>query len=340
MKTKLTYSLLAAAAACGMAQGQTTAYTTPVGYITHTVAGAGAGAEAETYIASTLINASEFAGVSSVSPSGGAVITFSGGVPAGLTGAYVLEISSGANEGWWSTVVSSNSSSITVSDAFPVGLPASVSISVRKHATLATFLGFNNPGLVTSDGSNVSDEVQLFDPVAQSAIPFAFITAADWGDLQNYPNGVWFNLSTGEPENDRVIEPGTAVKIKRVGSAPVSFTSTGTVKTTKTQVDIYEGFNFVGATQAASGTLGNINFAPQLNLYDGSNADYDELQILDAEQVAVPFAAIDDGGPVMWNISAGDYATSEPFAQGTGLLLKRVGRPNSVITLNGATVTP
>jgi uncharacterized protein (TIGR02597 family) len=37
MKTKITYSLLAAAAACGFAQAQTTAYTTPVGYVSLTI---------------------------------------------------------------------------------------------------------------------------------------------------------------------------------------------------------------------------------------------------------------------------------------------------------------
>ena len=37
MKTKITYSLLAAAAACSVANAQTTAYTTPVGYVSLTI---------------------------------------------------------------------------------------------------------------------------------------------------------------------------------------------------------------------------------------------------------------------------------------------------------------
>jgi uncharacterized protein (TIGR02597 family) len=37
MKTKITYSLLAAAAACSLANAQTTAYTTPVGYVNLTI---------------------------------------------------------------------------------------------------------------------------------------------------------------------------------------------------------------------------------------------------------------------------------------------------------------
>ncbi len=337
MKSSISYSLLLAAAACGVAVGQTTAYTTPVGYITHSIAGAGSSESAQTFIAPTMINASVFTGQSSVSPSGGTVITFAGGVPADLDGSYVLEISGGASEGWWNTVVSSTATTITVNNNFPADLLAGVNISVRKHSTLESFLGFNNPGLVSYNGADASDEVQVFDPIAQSAAPYAFVAGADWGDPA-YPNGVWLNLSSGEVENNKVIEPGTAVSIKRVGSDPLSFTSVGTVKTTKTQVDIYEGFNFVGSTKAASGTLGNVNFASQLFQYDGASDAYDELQIVSADQVAVPYAAIDDGGPVMWNIAAGDYATTQSFAEGTGLLLKRVGNSSSVITLDGSVI--
>ena len=44
MKTHITYSLLAAAAACGMAFGAETAYTTPVGYVSLAVGSAGGNA--------------------------------------------------------------------------------------------------------------------------------------------------------------------------------------------------------------------------------------------------------------------------------------------------------
>lgn len=323
-----------------MAFGAETAYTSPVGYISHSIAGAGTSAAAETYIAPTLINDPKFAGLSSASPSGGAVVTFSGGVPTTLNGSYVLEITSGSSEGWWSTVVSSTATSITVNDSFPAALPDNVRVAVRKHATFATFLGFDIPGLVTYNGVDASDEIQVFNPISQSATAYAFVTASDWGDLENYPNGVWLNLVSGEPDNDAIIEPGTSVKVKRVGSTALSFTSTGTVKTTKTQVDIYPGFNFVAATQAASGTFGSVDFAPQLHQWDGTNTDYDELQKVYLNQTTVPFAAIDDGGPVIWNITLGEYGTSEPFAEGTGVVINRVGHPSSTITLQGSAVTP
>jgi hypothetical protein len=332
-------ALTAALLAPGALFAQTTATTTPVGYITHTVAGAGAAASADTYVAPTLIQAAEFAGQSTVSPSGGSVVTFASGVPTNLNGSYVLEITAGDKEGWWSTIESSTSTSITLADPLPDNLPANVSVSVRKHSTLENFLGFNSIGLGTFNGADASDEVQVFNPSTQTAQPFAFVTAEDWGDTQNYPNGVWLNLESGEPENNKIISPGSSVRIKRIAADPVTFVSTGAVKTTKTEVDVYEGVNFLGSTIAASGTLGSANFASQLNQWDGSSAEYDEIQILAIDQSVVPFASIDDGGPVIWNISLSDYGTSQEFAGGTGLVLKRVGNPASTIVISGTTVS-
>jgi hypothetical protein len=339
MKPKSILTALAVALlAPGALFAQTTATTTPVGYVTHTIAGAGEAASADTYVAPTLIQSSEFTGETTVSPSGGTVVTFSGGVPTSLDGTYVLEITAGDKEGWWSTVTSSTSTTITLEDALPDNLPANVSVSVRKHSTLQNFLGFNSIGLGTFNGADASDEVQVFNPVTQTAQPFAFVTADDWGDTVNYPNGVWLNLESGEPENNKIIFPGSSVRIKRIAADPLSFVSTGEVKTTKTEVDIYEGVNFLGATIAAGGTLGNSDFASQLFQWDGSSAEYDEIQILALDQSVVPFASIDDGGPVMWNISLSDYGTSQEFTGGTGLLLKRVGNPASTIVMSGTTV--
>ena len=341
MKPKTIQSLLVAALlAPGALYAQTSSTTTPVGYITHDIAGAGANPSASTIIAPTLVRAADFAGTSTVTPSGGAVITFAGGVPTDLSGASVLEITSGASEGWWSTIVSSTSTTITITDNFPDSLPASTAVSVRKHSTLESFLGFNAIGLSTFNGSDPSDEVQVFDASTQTSISYAFVSAEDWGDLDNYPNGVWLNLVSSEPDNGKVILPGTAVLVKRIVSGGLSFVSSGTVKTTKTDIDIYEGSNLVGSTIAALGTLGSHNFASQIFQWDGSNTDYDEIQILLSTQSTVPYASIEDGGAVMWNIAASDYANTQPFEAGTGVIFVRSENDASTITLPGSTITP
>lgn len=338
MKPFIPYSLLAAAALCGVAFGQS-ATTTPVGYITINIAGSGTADSADTYISPTLIQPTEFAGISNVSPSGGDLISFaSTSVPTGLDQTYVLEITSGAFEGWWSTVLSSTASSIQVNDSFPSGLPAGVTVSVRKHNTLGSFLGANAPGLITFDGVNDNDEVQVLDPVDQVVKTFAYVSAEDLGA----PEGAWFDLTQSEVANDFVIEPGSAVKVKRVGDANLSFVMSGEVKTTKTQVDLFTSFNWVGTLLATGQTLDGMTLNSQLIQFDGVSANYDELQILRSTQIVEPFAAIDDGsgGATMFNLATSEVAGDEPFPEGTGVVILRTGNPASTITIPGTVVAP
>jgi hypothetical protein len=329
MKPITSFALLCAFAA--VAQG---AVTDPVGYITHTIAANGS--SADTYISATLVRPTEFAGASTVTPSGGATITFAGGVPVDLDQTYVLEITSGASEGWWSTVVSSTATTIEVNDDFPGGLPSGVTVAVRKHNTLHSFFGNNNPGLIDFNGEDASDEVQILDPVNQSAKSYVWVTAENSGT----DDGVWFDVGDSVEANDVVIEPGTAVRITRIGATELEFVSTGTVKTTKTQVDIYPNFNWVGTQLAVGSTLGAMEFATQLNPFDGENTDYDELQFIRSTQIAEPFAAVDDGGLIMFDLGNSADASAEPFAEGTGVVIIRNENPASTITFPGTEVAP
>lgn len=329
MKPITSFALLCALAA--MAQG---AVTDPVGYITHTIAANGT--SADTYLSPTLVRPTEFAGASTVSPSGGATITFSGGVPTGLGTSYVLEITSGSSEGWWSTVVSSTATTIVVNDNFPSGLPSGVTVAVRKHNTLHSFLGNNTPGLIDFNGEDPNDEVQILDPVTQAAKSYAWVTPANSGT----PNGVWFDLAESVEANDVVILPGSAVKVNRIGATPLTFVSSGTVKTTKTQVDIFANFNWIGTQLAVGSTLGAMNFATQLNPFDGESPNYDELQFVRPNQVAEPFAAVNDGGFIMFDLANSVDGSNEPFAEGTGVVIIRTGNPESTITIPGTTVAP
>lgn len=334
MKPIIPFALLGALLAVGAADA---AATDPVGYITVNLVGNG-----ETYISPTLVEPDVFAGSSTSSPSGLTTITFASGVPTGLDGSYVLEVKS---SGWWATVVSSTATSIVVNSPFPGGLPANTAISVRKHSTLLTFLGENNPGLITFDGINPSDEVQVLDAAGnpQTVTSFGYISAIDLGD-PNYPNGAWFNLGTSAVDNNFIIEPGTAIRVKRVGATPLSFTVDGEVKTTPTQVDLFTNFNWVGTPLATGGTLDGMTFNTQLIQFDGVSPNYDELQFLRPNQIAVPFASVLDGvtptSASMFNLADSVFAPTEPFPEGTGVIINRIGNPASTITLPGTVVTP
>ena len=337
MKTHITHSLLAAAAVCSLANAET-AYTTPVGYITHTINSAGGG-EALTLIGPALIQPSVFSGASTVSPSGGSVATFSGGVPTNLDATYVLEITSGANEGWWSTVTSSTATTITTNDAFPGGLASGTTVSVRKHNTVQSFLGENTPGIIPSDGVD-GDEIRLLNP-DQSITPIAYFPSEITGG-----DADWYNLATSEVANDTVIYPGTGIYVKTNSATSIVFVSTGEVKTTDTQVDVYPGLNVIAQTAAAGASLNasgiNTGLIP-LNAA-GDNFDFDEFRFLNSDQSITPHAAADPALLATQDFTTINLATSEDsgaviFAEGTGAFVNRdASKAASSIVLKGTVI--
>ena len=339
MKTYLSYPLILAAAASGMASGAETAYTTPVGYITQSIAPKVSGASADTYISCSLVQPAAFVGASTTNPSGAGTVSFSGGVPVGLGQTYVLTINSGPSAGWWSTVASSTATSVTTLDVFPVGLAIGTPISVRLHNTLKSFLGSNSAGLIPFNGVTPSDEIQILNPATQAVTTCAYVPTA----LSGQPDG-WFDLGLSAPADGYVVEPGSAIKIKRVGTTPASVVSSGEVKISPTQVDVFPNFNWIGTQLGSGGTLNYMNLAAQLIPFDGVRTNSDELQFLDASQTVTPYASLDPSfglGVVMGNLATSLPAGTTVFTAGYGAVLKRnAATPANVLTIPGTTVAP
>jgi hypothetical protein len=313
----LLYPLLALAAATGFASAQSTSYTTPVGYVSITLAGNAASNEfgADTYAAPTLLRELDYAAESNAEPIGDTV-TFAGtSTPTGLDGTSYLEITSGSREGWWSTIESSTNNSITTVDDFPAGL-GNIKVAVRKFHTIQSFLGENTPGL------GVNDEVQVLDPVNQTVKAVKYV-GSEWQDVVLETN-----------EDNAIIYPGTAVKIRVFGASDIEFDHEGEVKVTKTEIDIYPNTNWVGSTRASGGTFGTHNFGPQMIQEDFDPettpaADY--LETISASQVATSFNSI--GGVVTGVVSEAD-ASGEPLDAGTGVgFFRDPAAPGSVIVI-------
>lgn len=338
MKNIIPFTIAAGIAASGYANAQ--AFSKPSGYITHTIIGTQtAGAPvADTYIAPSLVNPDVYVGAATASPSGNATVALASGVPTDLDGTFVLEVTSGPSEGWWSTVVSSTDTGITVSDSFPAGLDANVTVAVRLHATIKGFFGDNAAGLEEFDptGTNPNDEVQILDPSTQATTSFAFVPATLTGNEE----GSFLNLGTGNLDDGFVIEPGYAVKVRRVGAADLTFTSVGDVKLTDTQVDIFPDFNWVGTPLAASGTLNENNFDSTLVPFTGDGT-YDEIQFIAPTQEAAPYAAADLGGgdTQILDLSSGTLDNTVRFDEGSGIIIRRFNSPESIITVPGTTVS-
>jgi hypothetical protein len=340
MKYKL--SLLVGLASLAALVGATaqTAVTDPVGYITHTIAGntAGGSSGADTYVAPALVNKNDFVGTSTAAPAG-KVITFSGGVPAGLDSSSVVEIQSGTREGWWSTIASSNATSITATDDFPAGLGAAVSVKVYKLTTLRNFMGANAAGLAALDGVNQKpDEVQFLNPVNQQAKIAVYVTAAGGA-----PADGWFDFVTQDSLDNEYIYPGTAVKVRRYSATGSSFVSVGYVKTNDTEVDIYPQTNWIQPQRAVGATFTQLNVPTSFNTEDGNDATNppaDQLQVLRANQATDVFVALDQsiGGGVV-NFVTQEPAGNEVIPEGSGFVLKRAANaPASIWVVPGQPV--
>jgi hypothetical protein len=250
---------------------------------------------------------------------------------------YVLEIPS---SGWWSTVLSSTATSITVNDALPAGLPNNTAITVRKHNTVQSLFGENAPGIAPFDGgTGEGDEVQFLTP-AGVLIAVSYVPASVTGTATDD----WYAVGDNSLANDKIIEPGSAVLLKTASATDLTFTSTGTVKTTPTQVDVYPDLTLVSQPDAVGATLGDMNLATQMiPLEDPSVVPNDEIQLLSATGVLDGNVALGAsvGGPGLGNLGTSGDASGIVLPGGTGAVYKRdAGQPASVITLPGSTVGP
>lgn len=290
-----------------VAWAQNTATTTPVGYVTATIGGNTSGNTegAATFVSASLHNPVVYAAAATASPSGGSVVNLPTGVPANLDGSYLLEITNGSQEGWWTTIVSSDSTSITVADEFPASLASDVAVSVRKFTTLQDIFGENTPGLTPFSNENPYDEIQVLDPVNQAVSQIIRV------------GGDWMNAVTEEVVDDLIVYPGTAVKVIRKGATPLQLVVSGSVKVTKTQVDVYANDNWIGQITPVLSTFSNLNFGSQLAATDLVNVirpDNGNAQIVEE------FIAFNGS---MYNSVTEELADSELIADGGGIIIRR-----------------
>jgi hypothetical protein len=240
-----TYSILAAAAACGMAFGET-AYTTPVGYYDADVKAGG------NLFVPGLVNSTVFAG--EITASGSNTLTVaaasltanafnelpaSAGPPAVPVRAthYVEITEAGANQGVVLDIVSNTDTVITLaSDISALSLAGTETIAVRPHVTLKA--------LFENEEANIgvfSDTATFYE--ADASLVGYFFDGTNWTSDGVAPDG-----------NTRPISPGTGFVFNVI--ADVGLTITGEVKASPTVVQLNGGsvVNIVGAVNPLVGT--------------------------------------------------------------------------------------
>jgi uncharacterized protein (TIGR02597 family) len=264
MKTSISYSLIAAAMACGLALGQTTAYTTPVGYVTLDIP-----ANSDSHVGQPLIREVAFAG-SAASVAGG-VITLSSSA---LTvdqfvyssptqpKSYYLQAVGGSLDGRYFDVISNTATSITV-DNGATDLSAVVNFKVIPYWTLGTMFPDGAGVGTTADVFEPNGLVQFKDPAATGPnrpAPKSYFhyTGPDeagtgWYDNDNVAAGLQNNLTVDPFLTARIRNFGALKQVVISGTVPSSAVASPVVTAAVTN-DNYLSVQFpTDVTLAGSG---------------------------------------------------------------------------------------
>ena len=268
MKTYLSYSLILAAAASGMASGAETAYTTPVGYVTKVLAPNQFNLMGVTVqqsgIAAGVLDA-ESASPKSVTDN---EINFTTALTAGKT--YILELPNGVIQEitTWSGSVLTTPDDITASV-----VPGVTTYKLRLAATISDIFGAtNSAGLTPSvdGGTTACDTVQLYNGAGFDVVLYVNDGAGTQG---------WFTEG-GAPAATKPIVYADGVYVRRTAGAPINLVVSGEIKTKPTSGVLATGFNYLGAVAPVGLTLLNSGLQNFITPSpDGNATTSDSVQI-------------------------------------------------------------
>ena len=307
-------------ASCAFAQ---TATTDPVGFITASVTGGTLVSPKLTLVSPTLTRPVVWQGtISTISPTG---ITVSGapwtaGQFNGANGEFYVEVYSATTPGALSDITNTTSNGIsTVSNLTSFGVAGDF-IRIRKHVTIADFLGVSNStGLYSTDDPSTADEVLIYDGAA-SVSYFYYI-----GDASQ-PAG-WYNSGTNAPAANQIIGPHEGVIIKRKVAGTINIVSVGSVKTGNTLFPVVPGLNVLGTVSAKGLTLDSSGLANTALTPSDDPSTADEVTIYTATtQTNYFYYTGDVSQPAGWydsgtNAPAGAVA----IVPGSAFVLNRKG---------------
>jgi hypothetical protein len=214
MKTYIPYSLLAAAAACGMALGDT-AYTTPVGY--YNFDGKAGGNIFIPAFVKPAVFTGVMTGASSTTLTLAASSLVAGALNQGASYAtHYVEITSGPNAGVPLDIVSNTDSVITLGDDVSLlNLTGTETVTIRPHVTLGNALAGNEA---------------ILNPYSDSAT-FYLADGSNVTYLYGADGGVgWSSDFATADGSDRPMSPGTGVVLGLLGD--IGLTISGEVKST------------------------------------------------------------------------------------------------------------
>jgi hypothetical protein len=306
MKPFIPYSLLAAAALCGVAFGQT-ATTTPVGYVTIPLQ-----ANQFNLVGLTLHNPVVAAGVLDAESATSVTdneVNFGTSLEAGST--YILELANGTVQevtSWAGSVLT------TPNDITGQVTPGTTTYKLRKAATVADVFGANNSAGLTASADGVLDGV---DKVLILNAGGTFDTVFYFNDGAGIQG--WFDDSFEDASNKAIVYPD-AFFVQKAGTAS-SLVVSGEVKTVPTGGALMAGWNYVGGLAPVGLTVGTTGlesfFAPSA---DGTIDSADLLLLQNPDGTYKTTFYFNDGaGTVGWFDDAFESVSSD--ALGTAVLI-------------------
>jgi hypothetical protein len=314
-----TYAFLAALAATGMASAQTTAYTTPVGYVTSSPL------EANQFnlVSLTVHNPTIAAGVIDAVSSSSVTDTqvdFTSLLTAGQT--YILELPSGVIQ----EVVSWSGGVLTTPDDISGSVVAgTTTYKLRKASTVSDVFGATNAaGLTPSPDGDISiaDTIQVFNGSIFETVYYF----NDGGGTEG-----WFD-DVGNPADQKVLNYADGFYVKRVAGGTLSLVVSGEVKTKPTSGMIIPGFNYLGAISPVGLTLGNSGLKDFISQSpDGDFSLVDNVLIPAAGGVyQTTYYFNDGGGTEGWFDEFGNPVDTTELASGFLIFNRGVTKPYTV----------
>ena len=271
MKTHLSYSLILAAAASGMAFGAETAYTTPVGYTTKTLA-----PNQFNLMGLTVQQPTKAAGVldaesaSTLTDNEVDFVALLGTASPPTTSTYVLELPNGVIQ----EVTSWGLHTLTTSqDVTASVVPGTTTYKLRKASTVSDIFGATNsvPLTPSVDGTTAAcDTIQIFNGTGFDVILYINDGAGTQG---------WFTEG-GTPAANFPVVYADGVYVRRTAGVSRNLVVSGEVKIKPTSGVLATGFNYLGVVAPAgldllgSGLQNSITPSP-----DGVASTSDNVQV-------------------------------------------------------------
>jgi hypothetical protein len=271
MKPLLPYSLLAAAALCGVALGQTTATTTPVGYVTETLKAGQFNLVGLTLLKPVVVTGS----VSSVS---GATIAVPNGVADALQSGkrYTFDVRSGSSQGAVLEVASFDAAADTITfTTADNGLSSGNTFALREAPTLGEVFGTGSAVLIGKGTATTGD--LIFVPSSGGGFDVYHHTADS-----AFGSGSWTRVGGGGQGANTPLIYTDAIFVQVRGASDLSLVVSGEVKVTSTAIAVVNDFEYVSGVYPVGSTLASSGLANSTGFKKGSSTTGDLVFIPNA----------------------------------------------------------